>query len=52
MKIKLNQNQKPEKVKVFIRVRPFNEDELRRGGDTPFTNIDPDNNSLSIKKGI
>ena len=50
MKIKLNQNQKPEKVKVFIRVRPFNEDELRRGGDTPFTNIDPDNNSLSIKK--
>ena len=50
MKIKLNQNQKPEKVKVFIRVRPFNEDELRRGGDTPFTSIDPDNNSLSIKK--
>ena len=50
MKIKLNQNQKPEKVKVFIRVRPFNEDELKRGGDTPFTNIDPDNNSLSIKK--
>jgi hypothetical protein len=50
MKIKLNQSQKPEKVKVFIRVRPFNEDELRRGGDTPFTSIDPDNNSLSIKK--
>ena len=50
MKIKLNQSQKPEKVKVFIRVRPFNEDELKRGGDTPFTNIDPDNNSLSIKK--
>ena len=48
MKIKLSQNQ--EKVKVYVRVRPFNEDEIRRGGDTPFTNIDPYNSCLSIKK--
>ena len=52
MKLKQSQNQiqKPEKVKVYIRIRPFNEDEIRRGGDTPFTNIDTDNNCLSIRK--
>ena len=52
MKLKQSQNkiQKPEKVKVYIRIRPFNEDEIRRGGDTPFTNIDTFNNCLSIRK--
>ena len=50
MKIKQTQNQKSERVKVYVRVRPFNEDEIRRGGHSPFTNIDPENNSLSIKK--
>jgi hypothetical protein len=52
MKLKQTQNQiqKPEKVKVYIRIRPFNEDEIRRGGDTPFINIDIDNNCLSIRK--
>ena len=52
MKLKqsLNQTQKPEKVKVYVRIRPFNEDEIRRGGNTPFTNIDIDNNCLSIRK--
>jgi hypothetical protein len=49
MKLKQTQN-KSERVKVYIRIRPFNEDEIRRGGHTPFTNIDPDNNCLSIKK--
>ena len=49
MKLKQTQN-KSERVKVYIRIRPFNEDEIRRGGHTPFTNIDPDNNYLSIKK--
>ena len=50
MKLKSPQNQQPEKVKVYIRVRPFNEDEIRRGGNTPFTNIDPENNYLSLRK--
>jgi len=43
-------NQKQERVKVYIRIRPFNEDEIRRGGDTPFTSIDPENNCVSIRK--
>ena len=47
---KKSQNQKFERVKVYIRIRPFIEDEIRRGGETPFTNIDPDNNCVSIRK--
>ena len=43
-------NAKSEKVKVYIRVRPFNDDENKRGGETPFTNIDVENNMVSIKK--
>lgn len=39
-----------ERVKVYIRVRPFNEDENRRGGETPFTNLDVENNIVSIRK--
>ena len=50
MKLKPLQNQKHERVKVYVRVRPFNEDEIRRGGNTPFTSIDPDNKCLSIRK--
>ena len=43
-------NSKSERVKVYIRVRPFNDDENRRGGETPFTNLDVENNMVSIKK--
>ena len=50
MKSKQNQIQKSERVKVYIRIRPFIEDEIRRGGESPFINIDPDNNCLSIRK--
>ncbi len=50
MKFKQVQNQKPERVKVYVRVRPFNDDEIRRGGNTPFTSIDSDNNYLAIRK--
>jgi len=39
-----------ERVKVYIRVRPFNEDENRRGGETPFTNLDVENSIVSIRK--
>jgi hypothetical protein len=50
MKLKSLVNQKPERVKVYVRVRPFNDDEIRRGGNTPFTTIDSDNNYLAIRK--
>ena len=52
MKIKReesNQNKKSDRIKVYIRIRPFNEDELKIGGETPFKNIDAKNNILSIK---
>ena len=42
--------QQSERVKVYIRVRPFSEDENKRGGETPFTNLDVDNSIVSIKK--
>ena len=44
-----NQNNKFERVKVYIRIRPFNDDELKIGGETPFKIIDTKNNVLSIK---
>jgi hypothetical protein len=44
-----NQNNKFERVKVYIRIRPFNDDELKIGGETPFKSIDTKNNVLSIK---
>ena len=43
-------NSKTERVKVYIRVRPFNDDENQRGGETPFTNLDVENSLVSIKK--
>ena len=46
----LSSNTKSERVKVYIRVRPFNNDENQRGGETPFTNLDVENNVVSIKK--
>ncbi len=45
-------NAKSERVKVYIRVRPFNNDENQRGGETPFTNLDVENGIVSIKKRI
>ena len=43
-------NAKSERVKVYIRVLPFNNDENQRGGETPFTNLDVENGIVSIKK--
>ena len=42
-------NNKSERVKVYIRIRPFNDDEMKIGGETPFKSIDKKNNVLSIK---
>ena len=44
-----NNNNKSERVKVYIRIRPFNEDEMKIGSQTPFKCIDTKNNVLSIK---
>ena len=45
-------NNKTERVKVYIRVRPFNQDENERGGETPFTNLDVTNSMVTIKKNM
>ena len=42
-------NNKSERVKVYIRIRPFNEGEMKLGGLSPFKNIDIKNSVLSIK---
>ena len=44
-----NQNINQERVKVYIRIRPFNEGEMKLGGLSPFKNIDIKNSVLSIK---
>ena len=44
-----NQNINQERVKVYIRIRPFNEGEMKLGGLSPFKNIDNKNSVLSIK---
>ena len=46
---KENNNNKSERVKVYIRIRPFNDDEMKIGGETPFKSIDTKNSVLSIK---
>jgi len=43
----LNNNQ--ERVKVYIRIRPFNVAEMKLGESTPFKSIDTKNSVLSIK---
>ena len=45
----INQNKKSDRIKAYIRIRPFIEDELKMGEETPFKNIDTKNNILSIK---
>ena len=48
-KRKENNNNKAERVKVYIRIHPFSDDEMKIGGETPFKSIDSKNNVLSIK---
>ena len=53
LKMKKNKTEKEqanqERVKVYIRIRPFNEEEMRLGGLSPFKSIDIKNSVLSIK---
>ena len=42
------QNNNQERVKVYIRIRPFNDNEIKLGGLTPFKSIDIKNSVLSI----
>ena len=39
-------NQKSERVLVYVRIRPFNEDELRKDSSTPLEVIDTKNNAM------
>ena len=41
---------KSERLKVYVRVRPFVNNELTHGEKTSFTNIDPEKKTLSIQK--
>ena len=45
----ISQNKQSDRIKVYIRIRPFIEDELKMGEETPFKSIDTKNNILSIK---
>ena len=49
MKNKKKDN-RSERVKVFVRVRPFIGVELPHGEKTPFTDINTEKNTLSIQK--
>jgi hypothetical protein len=44
-----NQSNTQERVKVYIRIRPFNENETKLGGLSPFKSVDIKNSVLSIK---
>ena len=48
-KNKTESNNNQERVKVYIRIRPFNDAEIKLGGLSPFKNIDIKNSVLSIK---
>ena len=42
----ININQKGERVLVYVRIRPFNQDELKRDRSTPLEFIDTKNNAM------
>jgi hypothetical protein len=48
-KNKTESNNNQERVKVYIRIRPFNDAEIKLGGLSPFKSIDIKNSVLSIK---
>lgn len=43
-------NSKKERVLVYVRIRPFNEDELIKDKTTPIEFIDTKNNAMICKK--
>ena len=42
-------NQKGERVLVYVRIRPFNEDELNKYSSSPIEVIDTKNNAMICK---
>ena len=42
-------NSKGERVLVYVRIRPFNEDELEKDNSTPIEYIDTKNNAMICK---
>ena len=45
-----NKTNKSERVKVYVRIRPFTNDELKINNATPIENIDLINNIMTGKK--
>ena len=45
-----NFNNKQERVKVYIRIRPFNEGEMKLGGLSPFKSLDIKNYDNLLKE--
>ena len=44
--------QKGERVQVFVRIRPFNEEELEKDNTSPIEVVDTENNALICNKKI
>ena len=44
--------QKGERVQVFVRIRPFNEEELEKDNTSPIELVDTKNNALICNKKI
>ena len=42
-------NQQEERVLVYVRIRPFNEDEINRDSSSPIEVIDTKNNAMICK---
>ena len=50
--LKIQKEEKTERVLVYLRIRPFNEDELKIDNTTPIELIDQKTNSIISKKKL
>ena len=48
--MKKNEENKGERVLCYVRIRPFSKDEMERDKTSPIEAIDPNNNSMTVKK--
>lgn len=48
----MNTEKKSERVRVFVRIRPFNSQELKLDDSSPIRFIDQNKNTLTCKKII
>jgi hypothetical protein len=45
-----HEENKGERVLFYVRIRPFSKDEMERDKTSPIEAIDPNNNSMTVKK--